>query len=113
MNFFINGGLARTNSGVEHAILKRLQLFRDHDVPAMLVATDFFFDLHRNAVIWGLPESQLLGLHDWFIDARDFVGQGAPKLSDYPMPAGMVELQTGNAQLRQFAFDGQTTSLIV
>ena len=112
MNFFINGGLARTNSGVEHAILKRLQLFRDHDVPAMLVATDFFFDLHRNAVIWGLPESQLLGLHDWFIDARDFVGQGAPKLSDYPMPAGMVELPTGNAQLRQFAFDGQTTSLI-
>ncbi|MBU7545378.1 hypothetical protein [Weissella cibaria] len=46
MNFFINGGLAHTNSGVEHAILKRLQLFRDHDVPAMLVATDFFFDLH-------------------------------------------------------------------
>ena len=47
MDFFVNQYLLGKNSSVEHAELKRLQLFKDHQTPAQLVTRDFDPVLHR------------------------------------------------------------------
>lgn len=84
MIFFVNQYLMALNSGVEHAEFKRLQLFKQHQVPAQLVTRQFDGLLHQNMRRFKLADDQMANLFDFFrgtltypakvvkIDALDF-----------------------------------------
>ena len=64
MDFFVNQYLLGKNSSVEHAELKRLQLFKDHQAPAQLVTRDFDPVLHRTMQRFGVTNDQLTNLYE-------------------------------------------------
>ncbi|WP_318765434.1 hypothetical protein [Lactiplantibacillus carotarum] len=55
------------NSGVEHAEFKRLQLFKEHEVPAQLVTRQFDGLLHQNTRRFHVADDQLANLFDFFV----------------------------------------------
>lgn len=75
MDFFVNQYLLGKNSSVEHAELKRLQLFKDHQAPAQLVTRDFDPVLHRTMQRFGVTNDQLTNLYDFFAQTTDYQGQ--------------------------------------
>ena len=53
-------------SGIEHAELKRLQLFKRHQEPAKIIARDWNRTLHETANASGVDDDHLLGMFDFF-----------------------------------------------
>ncbi|MFL2029801.1 accessory Sec system glycosyltransferase Asp1 [Loigolactobacillus zhaoyuanensis] len=66
MIYFVNQYLMALNSGVEHAEFKRLALFKRHAVPAKIVTRDFDVLLHQNMAHFGLVDTDLINLYDFF-----------------------------------------------
>ncbi len=58
-------------SGIEHAQLKRIRLFKNHQVPAKIVTRDYDPQLHYNQIISksGLDDDDLLNEFDYFQNA--------------------------------------------
>lgn len=75
MDFFVNQYLLGKNSSVEHAELKRLRLFKDHQTPAKIVTRDFDPVLHRTMQRFGVDNDQLVNQYDFFAETTDYVGQ--------------------------------------
>lgn len=66
MIYFINFGMPSHKSGIEHAELKRLELFKRHHQPAKIIARDWNAALHRTANESGVDDEHLLGMFDYF-----------------------------------------------
>ncbi|GAB2025766.1 accessory Sec system glycosyltransferase Asp1 [Lactovum odontotermitis] len=66
MNFFINGSFSKQNSGIEHAQLKRAQLFRNHGEPFKLVFRDWNPRLHYFLSEAGVSDGEILCMFDFF-----------------------------------------------
>jgi poly(glycerol-phosphate) alpha-glucosyltransferase len=66
VNFFINSSFNKQNSGIEHAQLKRAQLFRDHDTPFKLVFREWNPRLHYFLNEVGVSDKEILGMFDFF-----------------------------------------------
>lgn len=66
MIYFINFGMPSHKSGIEHAELKRLELFKHHRQPAKIIARDWNGNLHRTANESGVDDKHLLGMFDYF-----------------------------------------------
>lgn len=66
MIYFINFGMPDNKSGIEHAELKRLQLFKRHQEPAKIIARDWNRTLHETANASGVDDDHLLGMFDFF-----------------------------------------------
>lgn len=75
MLFFVNQYLLSSNSSVEHAELKRLQLFKKHQSPAKLVTRDFDPVLHNTIKKFGLTADQLVNMYDFFAGTTDYQGK--------------------------------------
>ncbi|WP_048000453.1 accessory Sec system glycosyltransferase Asp1 [Lactiplantibacillus herbarum] len=72
MYFFVNQYLMAMNSGVEHAEFKRLQLFKDHQVPAKMVTRQFDGLLHQNMRRFNIEDEQMANLFDFFRETTDY-----------------------------------------
>lgn len=94
MDFFVNQYLLGKNSSVEHAELKRLQLFKDHQTPAQLVTRDFDPVLHRTMQRFGVTNDQLTNLYDFFAQTTDY--QGQPLHTEDLKLAVDYQISTGN-----------------
>lgn len=70
MIYFINFGMPSHKSGIEHAELKRLNLFKNHNQPAKIIARDWNRELHKTANASGVDDDSLLGMFDYFQDAE-------------------------------------------
>ncbi|QNQ83983.1 glycosyltransferase [Lactobacillus sp. PV037] len=70
MIYFINFGMPSHKSGIEHAELKRLNLFKNHHQPAKIIARDWNRELHKTANASGVDDDSLLGMFDYFQDAE-------------------------------------------
>lgn len=66
MIYFINFGLPDKKSGIEHAEIKRLKLFKEHDCPCKIITRDWYRDLHQTANNAGVDDAHLLGMFDYF-----------------------------------------------
>ncbi|MFV0556507.1 MAG: glycosyltransferase [Lactovum sp.] len=66
MKFFINASFNKQNSGIEHAQLKRAQLFRDHDEEFKLVFREWNPRLHYFLKEVGVDSSESLCMFDFF-----------------------------------------------
>ena len=49
MNFFVNATMPKQKSGIEHAQLKRFELFNNHQVDSRIVLRDWDPVAHVNA----------------------------------------------------------------
>ncbi|WP_137596822.1 glycosyltransferase [Paucilactobacillus kaifaensis] len=70
MFYFLNDNIQRKKSGIEHAQIKRLNLFNQFEVPAKIVTRQFATNLHEVTREAGIDDSQLINLYDYFQDAR-------------------------------------------
>lgn len=66
MNFFINATMPKQKSGIEHAELKRLDLFNKNNEPVMVVLRDWDPNAHINANDAGIVDNQLINMFDYF-----------------------------------------------
>lgn len=66
MYYFLNNRLDANSSGIEHAEVKRLKLFKQNGVSAKLVMSEFNRFAHRNLSIYGLSEVDYVNMFDFF-----------------------------------------------
>lgn len=71
MIFFINSSFNQSNSGIEHAQLKRAGLFRDHGEPFKMIFREWNPRLHEYLNHNDVADSEILGMFDYFQDAED------------------------------------------
>lgn len=67
MNYFVTNTVTQQSSGIEHSEMKRLQLFRDHNVPAKIVTTNFYSRFHDDFKENGLTDDTSLNMFDYFL----------------------------------------------
>lgn len=91
MIYFINFGMPAQKSGIEHAELKRLRLFEQHDQPCQIVVRNWDRQLHVTAGAVGVDDDHLLGMFDYYQGTRK-VAQRALKLAD--LDFGLTNLTT-------------------
>ena len=66
MIFFINSSFNQSNSGIEHAQLKRAGLFRDHGEPFKMIFREWNPRLHDYLQANGVSDDETLGMFDYF-----------------------------------------------
>ena len=75
MNFFINATMPKQKSGIEHAELKRLDLFNKNEEPVMVVLRDWDPNAHINANNAGIADDQLINMFDYFQEATQIAAK--------------------------------------
>ena len=69
MIFFINAQMPEQKSGIEHAELKRLELFNKMKVDCRLILRDWSADTHRLTQAAGIDDQQLINMFDYYQQA--------------------------------------------
>lgn len=72
MYYFLNTTVNEDKSGIEHAELKRLKLFKEHNIPAKIVTQSFSLSFHNVIHQIGLDESDFINLFDFFGKSINF-----------------------------------------
>ena len=91
MNFFVNATMPKQKSGIEHAQLKRLALFNEHQTEARLVLCDWDPVSHENLAAAGVDDAQVISMFDYF--------QQAQHVATTPVYAKDIELGVLNTHL--------------
>ncbi|BDR60288.1 accessory Sec system glycosyltransferase Asp1 [Lactobacillus xylocopicola] len=66
MYYFLNNRLDPNSSGIEHAEVKRLKLFKQNGVSAKIVMSEFNRFAHRNLPLYGLTDADYVNMFDFF-----------------------------------------------
>ena len=66
MYYFLDDNMQDHKSGIEHAEIKRLNLFNTYNVPAKIMTIQYNNELHKVTRAAGLDDSQLVNLYDYF-----------------------------------------------
>ncbi|MCH3921771.1 accessory Sec system glycosyltransferase Asp1 [Limosilactobacillus sp.] len=103
MFFFVNQYLLSSNSSVEHAEIKRLKLFKANHTAAKLVTRDFDPIIHATLRRFGLDDSQLVNMFDFFAGTIDYQGQ-MMHTEDLHLP---FDYQVGTGNNSRDVMDGQ------
>lgn len=69
MLLFLNDNLQRNQSGIEHAQIKRLNLFKQFQEPAKIVTRQYSNELHMIVNEAGIEDQDFINLFDYFQDA--------------------------------------------
>ena len=69
MLLFLNDNLQRNQSGIEHAQIKRLNLFKQFQEPAKIVTRQYSNELHMIVNEAGIEDQDFISLFDYFQDA--------------------------------------------
>ena len=85
MYYFLSGKLAANSSGIEHAQIKRLKLFKQKGVPAKLAMREYNRFAHRNLPLYGLDDDDYVNPFDFFAGTVSFPAKVAT-VSDLPIP---------------------------
>lgn len=72
MYYFVNTSINPKKSGIEHAEMKRLALFNQHQVPAKMVTRFFSLSLHKTLKDAGIAEANQINLFDYLQQSSDF-----------------------------------------
>ncbi|WP_416353320.1 glycosyltransferase [Agrilactobacillus fermenti] len=67
MNFFVTNSIGNQSSGIEHAMIKRLNLFLAHDEGAAIVSTMYYSRFHYDFNINGLEDARSFNMFDYFL----------------------------------------------
>lgn len=66
MYYFLNNRLDTNSSGIEHAEVKRLKLFKQNGVQAKLVMCEYNRFAHQNLPLYGLSDEDYINMFDFF-----------------------------------------------
>lgn len=69
MYYFLDDNMQDHKSGIEHAEIKRLNLFNTYNVPAKIMTIQYNNELHKVTRAAGIDDSQLVNLYDYFQEA--------------------------------------------
>lgn len=69
MLFFLNDNIQTNMSGIEHAQVERLRLFRSHNHSAKIVTRQYSNELHTVTRAAGIKDEDFVNLFDYFQDA--------------------------------------------
>lgn len=69
MLLFLNDNLQRNQSGIEHAQIKRLNLFKKFNQPAKIVTRQYSNELHLVVEAAGIKDQDFINLFDYFQNA--------------------------------------------
>lgn len=94
MYFFVNQYLLNSNSSVEHAEMKRVKLFAKYQTPAKIVTRDFDLVLHSTIQKFGLVDSNVVNMYDFFAGTTDYTGKQL-HTEDLHFPSA-YQIGTGN-----------------
>ncbi|WP_318765433.1 glycosyltransferase [Lactiplantibacillus carotarum] len=72
MYYFVNTSINPKKSGIEHAEMKRLALFNQHQVPAKMVTRFFSLSLHQTLKDAGIASQNQINLFDFVQRSTDF-----------------------------------------
>lgn len=109
MYFFVNQYLLSNNSSIEHAEIKRLKLFKDHNAAAKLVTKDFDLIIHATLKRFGLSDDQLVNMYDFFAGTTDYEGHDL-HVEDLNLP---IEYQVGTGNNYREVKDGDRLVAII
>lgn len=109
MFFFVNQYLLSNDSSIEHAEMKRLKLFKDHNAEAKLVTRNYDQIIHATLQRFCLTDDQLVNMYDFFAGTTDYVGHDL-HVSDLNLP---IEYQVGTGNNYQEVKDGDRLVCIV
>lgn len=70
MLFFLNDGIQENKSGIEHAQIKRLNLFKQFGQPAKIVTRQYSNELHLVTQHAHIADEDFVNLFDYFQNAR-------------------------------------------
>lgn len=119
MFYFVNKYLLSSNSSAEHAEIKRLKLFKRNNVSAKLVTFDYDNIIHATLGRFGLEDSQLVNLYDFFAGTTDYQGkvlrpENLNLAHDYQMGIGndSREVKDGDRLVAKVFFIGGTVGQV-
>lgn len=75
MYYFLNNRLDSNSSGIEHAEVKRLKLFKQKGVKAKLAMRDYNRFAHRNLPLYGLNDDDYVNMYDFFAGTVNYPQQ--------------------------------------
>lgn len=81
MYYFLDNRLDLKSSGIEHAEIKRLQLFKQFGVKAKLVMCEFNRFAHQNLLSYRLTDDDYINMFDYFAGTTQYKGH-VMKLND-------------------------------
>lgn len=91
MYYFLNNKLDANSSGIEHAEIKRIKLFKDHGVKAKLTMRDFNRFAHRNLPLYDLNDDDYVNMFDFFAGTINYP-QKTMTIADLAIPqSGQVK----------------------
>ncbi|MDF7638661.1 accessory Sec system glycosyltransferase Asp1 [Lactobacillus sp. ESL0791] len=93
MYYFLNNRLDENSSGIEHAEVKRLKLFKQFGVPAQLAMCQFNRFAHRTLPLYGLTDDDYINVFDYFAGTRNFIPQEIT-VEDLPLPDDIKIVET-------------------
>lgn len=94
MIYFVDFSIPQKKSGIEHAELKRIALFRAHGMAARLLTRDYSPRLHWNLNEDGVTNQESLNMFDYFQDTLNAASQTLT-MNDLRFPAnhGQMEIK--------------------
>ncbi|VDG20041.1 poly(glycerol-phosphate) alpha-glucosyltransferase [Lactobacillus sp.] [Lactiplantibacillus mudanjiangensis] len=98
MYYFVNTSINPKKSGIEHAEMKRLALFNQHQVPAKIVTRFFALALHRTLKTAGIAEENQINLFDFIQQSTDFHPVKLT-IADLHLPASLTVQAEGDHYL--------------
>ncbi|AMV60887.1 glycosyltransferase family 4 protein [Pediococcus damnosus] len=72
MYYFLNTTIPLNKSGIEHAQIKRVNLFNNYGVANKIVTRNFEVDLHHNLKVAGIAEKNHVNLFEFLQGSGDF-----------------------------------------
>lgn len=89
--YFVNVGFAEKRSGIEHAQMKRLAMFKHFKQPAQIVTRSFSMNLSQAVASAGLAPTDMVNLFDFLRGTENY--QGRPfGIADLHTPANLEVL---------------------
>ncbi len=95
MYYFLNDNMQFSKSGIEHAEISRLRLFKQHGVPAQIVTRIFAMNAHDVLDQAHIDDQDLINLFDFFCD-NQHVERQSFSLADYQVPADAIKTRKEN-----------------
>lgn len=86
MYYFLNNRLDANSSGIEHAEVKRLKLFKRNHVKAKIVMSEFNRFAHRNLPLYGMTDDDYVNMFDFFAGTVKFANR-VVTIKDLPIPS--------------------------
>ncbi|GAB6092754.1 glycosyltransferase [Furfurilactobacillus curtus] len=75
MNYFVNENIFSLNSGTEFSAAKRIQLFKEHQVPAKMLTRNYNPQLVDDTQRIGLEPTDVLNMYNYFQEVTDVAKQ--------------------------------------